>query len=474
VTERLTADICIIGAGSAGLSVAAGAAQMGARTVLVEKDKMGGECLNTGCVPSKSLLASAHAAAEGRRSGALGIPTAAPYISGWRVRGHLQSVIEAIAPNDSVARLESLGVSVLRAAARFIGPREIAAGDTIVRARRFVVATGSSPAIPLIPGIESVPYLTNETLFELTVIPEHLIVIGGGPIGVEMAQAYRRLRARVTLFETATILPRDDPELVAVVRGRLIEDGVDLRERATVKRIDGNPGRYAVSYEIDGQPRRIEGTHLLVATGRQPKVIGLGLTEADILYTPKGIHVDARLRTSNRRVFAIGDVIGSYRFTHVATYHASVVIKNALFRWPAKADLRVIPWVTFTDPELAQVGLNEAEATAQRVPHRVLRWSYRDNDRAQAERRTEGLVKIIVSRRGDILGATIVGAAAGELIQLWVLAMSQRLRIGSIAKMIAPYPTLGEISKRVAGSFYTPSLFSPRTRRIVRLLAKLG
>ncbi len=468
-------DICVIGAGSGGLSVAAGASQMGADTVLIEKGKMGGDCLNYGCVPSKSLLAAgkiAHMMGEGKP---FGIEPAEPVIDHDAVYRHVHDVIAGIAPNDSVERFEGLGVNVIQEAGRFVDSKTVEAGGNLIRARRFVIATGSSAAVPPIPGLDTVSYYTNETIFSASKFPERLIIIGGGPIGCEMAQAHRHLGAEVTVLELASILPKDDPELVEVVRRSMQGDGIDLREGVAVVRIEKTAEGVAVVIKVDENEERVEGTDLLLATGRAANVGGLNLEAAGIDYSPKGIRVDSRLRTTNRKVFAIGDCAGGLQFTHVAGYHAGIVIRNALFRLPAKADHSTVPWVTYTSPELAQVGMTEEMA---RKSHggdiRILRWPYHENDRARAQRQTDGLVKAIVTPKGRILGAGIAGANAGELIQTWVLAMSQKTKIGAIASMIAPYPTLGEISKRAAGSFYTPSLFSERTRSIVRFLARFG
>lgn len=474
MTQTLNVDICVIGAGSGGLTVAAGAAQMGATTVLIEKGRMGGDCLNFGCVPSKALLAAGRAAEAVRESARFGIDAAPPRIDGQRVYDRVHAVIAAIAPNDSVERFEGMGVTVIRAAARFTGPTQIEAGGQRIDARRIVVASGSSPLVPPIHGLAEVPFLTNETIFELTAVPEHLLIIGGGPIGVEMAQAHRRLGARVTVLEIASIMPKDDPELVAVVRERLVREGIDLREGVEVVQVAPAESGVAITWERGGEQRLLQGSHLLIATGRRPNVEGLDLQRAGIIFSPKGIEVDARLRTSNRRVFAIGDVAGGYQFTHMAGYQAGIVLKNALFRIPAKQDTRVVPWVTYTAPELAQVGLTEEQAQQRLGNIRILRWPYHENDRAQAERATDGLAKVITTKRGKIVGAGIVGAAAGELIQAWVLAMSQNLRVGKLATMVAPYPTFGEINKRAASGFYTARLFGERTRRFVRLLSRLG
>ena len=471
MTRHIAPDLCVIGAGSGGLAVAAGAAQMGAEVVLVERGAMGGDCLNFGCVPSKSLLAAARVADFWRRGAALGIAYAPPQIDFAAVAESVQRVIASIAPNDSEERFAGLGVRVLRAEARFTSPRTVRAGEIVIRPRRFVIATGSQPMVPAIPGLGGVPYLTNETVFVNRELPGHLIIIGGGPIGIEMAQAHRRLGARVTVIDVGPLLPRDDPELAASLTERLTDEGIDTRPRteiATVER-DGE----AVAIRL-ASGERIAGSHLLVAAGRRPSIEALDLSAAGIAATVKGILVDARLRTTNRRAFAIGDVAGGPQFTHIALYHAGIVIRNALFHLPAKVDYRALPWVTYTDPELAQVGLTEAAARAADRSVRVLRWHFAENDRAQTERETEGLVKIMTRGNGLIAGASILGAGAGDLILPWALAISQKLKIGALANLIVPYPTRNEASKRAAGSYYTPTLFSPRTRRLVRFLARFG
>ena len=471
MSDVLTPDLCVIGAGSGGLSVAAGAVQMGASVVLVERHLMGGDCLNFGCVPSKSLIAAAHAAAGMRGSGRFGIASAEPRVDAGAVRDHIRGVIDAIRPHDSPERFEGLGCTVILAEARFTASDTVTAGGHTIRARRFVVATGSVPAVPPIPGLADIPYLTNETVFDLAVTPAHLIVIGGGPIGLEIAQAHRRLGARVTVLEAARILPKDDPDLVKIVRQRLVEEGVEIREGAGVSRVEQTTSGVAA---LVGDTR-IEGSHLLVAAGRKPQFDGLDLDRAGVEHTPKGITVDRRLRTSNRRVFALGDAAGGPAFTHMAGHHASVVIQNALFRLPAKVNQRSVPWVTFTDPELAQIGLTEAEARERHGDGVRVVWEpFTGNDRARAERATEGGIKLVAAKNGRVLGASIVGAHAGELVLPWALAIDQGLKLKALASAIVPYPTLSEISKRAAGQFYAPALFGPRVKWLVRLLAKLG
>ena len=473
MSDLLTPDICVIGAGTGGLVVAAGASQLGAKTVLIEPHRMGGDCLNTGCVPSKALLAAAHAATDYRRAAAFGLAQDAPRVDFAKVQAHVRGVIAAIAPNDSEERFTGLGVTVLREPGRFTGPSEVSVGETRIRARRFVVATGSMAFVPPVPGLGDLPYLTNETIFDIDRLPAHLLVMGGGPIGCELAQAFRRLGAQVSVVEMLEIMPKDDPELVAVVRQSLLDDGIALFEQHKVVGASKSGANLALEIEKDGMRRRLEGSHLLVAAGRRPQVADLGLESAGIAHSDKGIQVDARLRTTNRRAYAVGDVVGGPQFTHLAAYHAGIVIRNALFRLPARVDLSALPWVTFTNPELAHVGSSEAAARAQ-GPIRLLRWPLAENDRAQAEHLHRGFIKIVTNMRGRILGADIVGPSAGEMIHFWTLAVSQKLKIGAVAGMIAPYPTLAEIGKRAAGNYYLPKLFCERTKRLVRFLARFG
>jgi pyruvate/2-oxoglutarate dehydrogenase complex dihydrolipoamide dehydrogenase (E3) component len=472
--SELAADLCVIGAGAAGLTVAAVAAQLGVRTVLIERGEMGGECLNTGCVPSKALLAAAKAAQAVRTSHRFGIGSGEPRVDFAAVHRHVQGVVAAIAPHDSVERFEGFGVEVIRAEARFLGPRQLVAGNRTIRARRIVIATGSEPSIPPIPGIEAVPYFTNETIFDNDVLPEHLLIIGAGAIGIELAQAHRRLGAGVTVIEAAKAMPRDDAELTAVLLQCITAEGVAIRQQTAIKRIEPNGAGIALAIEQDGHQSRIEGSHLLVAAGRKPRTGDLDLDHAGVRYGRDGIEVDRRLRTSARGVYAIGDVIAGPRFTHAASYQAGIVIRNALFRLPAKVDYSAFPWVTYTDPELAQVGLTEAAARARLGEDvAVSRFAFAESDRAQAERETIGTAKIVSRRNGRILGGSILGAHAGELAHVWVLAIQQGLRLRDIAGTVAPYPTFGEVSKMAAAEFYKPKLFGRWTRAAVRVLGRL-
>jgi pyruvate/2-oxoglutarate dehydrogenase complex dihydrolipoamide dehydrogenase (E3) component len=473
-TGELRVDVCVIGAGSGGLSVAAAAAQLGVNVVLIEKHKMGGDCLNYGCVPSKALIAAARRAQHMRNAGAFGITPVNPSINPKGVHDHVHAVIAAIAPNDSIERFTGLGVTVLKAAAHFINRDTVQAGDLRIKARRFVIATGSSPAIPPIPGLANVPYFTNETIFDNRDRIDHLIIIGGGPIGLELAQAHLRLGSRVTVIEAMKALGKDDPELSDVVLGQLRAEGVVIREGALVERVSGGTHLIDVHLSEDGAVSVLQGTHLLIATGRVANTSGLNLEGAGIKYDHRGILVNKALTTSNAKVFAIGDVVGGLQFTHVANYHAGIVVRRALFRLSATVNNDIIPWVTFTDPELAHVGLSEDEAKKRHGKVRAFRWPYHENDRAQAERTSEGFIKVITSTKGKILGASVVGEQAGEVIQMWALAISQGLHMKAMTQWVCPYPTLSEINKRVAYGYYATAAANPSLRKLIGWLAKLG
>ncbi len=476
-------DIAVIGAGAAGLSVTAVAAQLGLRVALVERGRMGGDCLNTGCVPSKALLASAHAVRSARGAGVLGIRIAEPEVDWAAVQAHVHGVIAAIAPMDSVARFTALGAMVLQGNARFVAPDALEVslpeGTRRITAKRIVVAAGGRAAIPALPGLAEVAFHTHETIFEVTPQPAHLLILGGGPIGLEMAQAHAALGCQVTLVQRRTIAPQDDPELVAGLRTALAADGIDLIEGVEVARVE--PGPTLVL--SDG--RRVAGSHLLVAAGRVPNLDGLGLEAGGVTASARGIATDAGLRSvSNRRVFAAGDIadpggdkpggIGPRLFTHVGSYHAGIVVRRAIFRLPAKLDYAALPRVTFTDPELAQVGMTEAEARAAgHTDLRILRWPMAENDRAQAERRTEGLAKIVATPGGKVLGAGFLAPHAGEMLGAWTLAIAQGIKLSALAGMIVAYPTRAEAGKRAAGSFFVPKLFAAGTKRLVGWLAKL-
>ena len=463
--NRIKTDILIIGAGSGGLSVAAGAVQMGADVVLLEGHKMGGDCLNYGCVPSKALIATGKAAYGQQHSAQYGVENAPGDVDYAAAKDHVADVIAQIAPVDSQERFEGLGVKVIRDFGRFISSDEVQAGDTIIKARRIVIATGSSPLVPPIPGLETVPYETNETLFDLREKPKHLLIIGGGPIGMEMAQAHIRMGMKVTVIEGENALGKDDPELAAIVLDSLRDEGVVIEEGAMAVEIRGKKG----AIEVEAKDGRVfKGSHLLMAVGRKANTDRLNLEKAGVEPVRGGIKVDASLRTTNRKVYAIGDAAGGLQFTHVAGYHAGVIIRSMLFGLPSKAKTHHIPWATYTEPELSQVGLTEAQARDQHGDKlEVVRFHYNHNDRAIAERKTKGFIKVMVVK-GRPIGASIVGYQAGELINLWALALANTMKMSQIAAMVAPYPTIGEINKRAAGAYFSPRLFeSDMVKRVV-------
>lgn len=465
--RRIKADLAVIGGGSGGLSVAAGAAQLGLDVVLFERDRMGGDCLNYGCVPSKALIAAASAAHSGAASSRLGV-SAEVQVDFPTVMQHVRQSIAAIAPHDSRERFEGLGVRVINEEARFLDSRTVASQSLCVRARRIVIATGSKPAIPPVPGISNVPYLTNETIFNLTELPSRLLVLGAGPIGIELGQAFRRLGSEVVIVDSGPLLAQEDPDAAAVVVEQLRADGIELLACHHVVKAER---QCALLVEQQGARRQIEGSHLLIAAGRTPTIGSLDLERAGIEGDERGISTDRKLRTSNKRVYAIGDVAGRGQFTHLAGAHASLVIRNALFRLPVDADALVVPRVTYSDPELASVGLSEAAARQKHGDGvRVELVAFDDNDRARTEADVRGFGKLIATSKGRMLGGTLVGRNAGDHIHIFALAMASRLKLRQLAGMVAPYPTRGEIGKRLASQFYSEALFSSRTRKLVRLL----
>ena len=467
--KRIKTDLCVIGAGSGGLSVAAGAVQMGARVVLIEGDKMGGDCLNSGCVPSKALIASARRAAAMRATGGLGVAAVEPEIDYAAAKERVARVIDTIAPIDSQERFEALGCTVIRERARFVSPSEVQAGETVVEARRFVLATGSRPVVPPIEGLDGVDYLTNETIFDLRERPEHLIVIGGGNIGVEMAQAHRRLGSKVTVIEGSEVLGRDDPEMASVVIERLRAEGIEIVEGEQVETV----ARTGTGVSVSTASGQYAGSHILVAVGRQVAVDGLDLDAGNVAHD-RAITVGDDLRSvTNKRVYAVGDAAGQGQFTHLAGYHGGVVIRSILFGLRARARRTHIPWCTYTDPELAHVGLTPEQVRDEHGGNvEVVRVRYAENDRAQTEGQTAGLVKVSVVR-GRPVGVTIVGAEAGELIAMWAMAIANNMKMKAVADTILPYPTLSEINKRAAGAYFSPRLFdSPAIKTVVGLVQK--
>ena len=457
-------DMIVIGGGSAGLVTSAGAAGIGARVALIEQDRLGGECLWTGCVPSKALIACARAVRDAKTADRFGVRAEGISVDFPRVMDRVRDVQRRIEPHDSPERFRSLGVDVIHGTARFVGHRSIRVDARTIDAKRVVIATGSKPAIPPIDGLEDTPYLTNETIFSLERQPGELLVIGGGAIGLELAQAFARLGTRVRVVESSPkLLPREDEELTELLARRLASEGVELMLGATVTRASRTAGGIRLDVRrADGTHTSLDGDTLLVATGRASSVASLETAQAGVETGKQGIVVDQQLRTTADGVWAAGDVTGGLRFTHVADYEARLVIRNAFFPFASKADYSVVPWVTFTEPELAHVGLTELEAREQHGDSiGVWRRPFRDVDRAIADDEVEGLVKLITDRRGRILGGHVLGHGAGSLIAEITLAMKQGISASALGNTIHAYPTYPEAIRHAAEGYNKSRLRGP-------------
>jgi pyruvate/2-oxoglutarate dehydrogenase complex dihydrolipoamide dehydrogenase (E3) component len=469
-------DICIIGGGAAGLVTAAGASALGAKTVLVEKNALGGDCLYYGCVPSKTLIHSAKVAHTIRDAARFGMAGQTPAIRLADVMQRVQAVIAQIEPNDSPERFAALGVQVIFGAGQFTDACTFSVNGQALRAKKFVIATGSRAAIPPIVGIDQVPYLTNESIFAVREEIPHLLILGGGPIGCEMAQSFIRLGSRVTLFDIAPrILPREDEDMSAVVKEQFEREGIALHLGVQVLKVEQQNGAVRVLLQHGQRDEcRLNGSHLLVAAGRKPSLEGLGLENAGIALENGRLVLDARLRTGNKNVYACGDVAGPYLFTHVAEHQAGVVLKNALLHWPAAAQTKNIPWCTFTDPELARVGLSEDEARQRGIAYRTYRFPFTDIDRAVAEGETAGLAKIVTTPRGKLLGACITGPHAGELIAEYALAIRKGMSASDLSNTLHIYPTLAQINRRVADQRLKEALTPGRRQWLKRIFGLRG
>ncbi len=469
-------DIVVIGGGSGGLTVAAGGAALGAKVALVEKGKLGGDCLWYGCVPSKTLLKSARVAWQMRHADRWSLTPSDPHPDLGRVMERVREVIRGIEPNDSPERFRALGVDVILGAGTFVAPDAVDVGGRRLTARTFVIATGSRPTVPKLPGIETTPYLTNETVFDLREPVPALIVIGAGPIGSELAQAFRRLGSEVTVVDVAAqILPREDPDLASVVMNALKAEGIRFFLGAAILGFEGRTGDVRVTVRTaDGVPKVLTGTHLLLAAGRTPNIDHLGLDLAGVRAEDGRVVFVEGLRTTNRSVYVVGDAAGGHLFTHVAEHHAGIVLRNALFRMKWAEPSTVVPWCTFTDPELARVGLSETEAKRSGSAYKVYRFAFADIDRARAEGETQGEAKLIADRRGKLKGAAIAGSQAGELIAEFALALSHGMRASDLSSVIHAYPTLAQINRRVADLRMKERLTPASRRWLQRLFGLRG
>ncbi|BCD90312.1 hypothetical protein fh0823_04510 [Francisella halioticida] len=465
--KQIKTDICVIGGGSGGLSVAAGAVQMGARVVLCEGGKMGGDCLNYGCVPSKAMIEASRIIHNCHKAKEFGIDIKNFATDYKKVQEHVANVIAKIEPHDSVERFESLGVDVIQDYAHIVDKKTVQAGDIQIKAKYIVLATGSRAKIFSIEGLADVDYLTNETIFSLDKQPEHLLVMGGGPIGVELAQAHALLGSKVTILEAEpTILGPVDSDCRQILLDEFEKLGINVVTNTKVTKVS----KQDTQIQLETSGGVYSGSHLLVATGRQPNIEKLNLEKVGIKHSARGVNVDTRLRTNYKNIYAIGDLASQYQFTHTAGYHAGIVIQNILFKLPAKVNYSSFPWAIYTTPEVAHAGMPIKQAEQEGAT--ILTLPYDSNDRAQANLSTNGVVKIAVNKKGYILGASIVGEQAGELITQWTLAIKNKLKIKQMASHIVPYPTLSELNKRVAGSYFTPSLYSEKVKRIVSFLLK--
>ena len=464
-------DVVVIGGGPGGLVIASVAGQLGLRVTLIEKSEhLGGDCLHSGCVPSKTLINSARLAHRMRHAAQVGLTDCDPEIDINRVLDRVDSVIARIQLHDDPERFRRYGCDVRFGAARFLNPHEISVNEEVIRSKRFVIATGSQPLVPPIPGIAEVGYDTNETIFKRRELPPRLAVIGGGPVGIELAQAFARLGSRVTIVEAADrILPVADSEVSAVLRQVLEDEGITLQLSCQVEnaRRDGDSRQLFLTNGAS-----VECERILVAAGRRPAVFGLGLDEAGVEHNAKAVVVDARLRTSQRHIYAVGDVCGPYQFTHMAEYQAGIVLASLLFRVPRKVDYRVIPSVIYTDPEAAQVGLTEEEAQAQGIRYEIARFPINEIDRAITDGNDAGFIKILIAR-GRLAGASLVSAHAGELIHELALAMQLKAKAGDISRLIHAYPTLSQIHRRAINARYAPRLYSGKARLLARLINSL-
>ncbi len=472
--KNLSADLIVIGAGSGGLSAAAGAAMLGLDVILYEKGEMGGDCLNYGCVPSKALLAAARAAYGIHDAERFGVSSGPAQVNWEAVKRHVKDAVQAIAPVDSQERFEGLGVTVIREHAKFLDPKTIGSSGTRATARRIIVATGSRALLPPIPGLSDTPHVTNEEIFSLPDFPEQLVILGGGPIGLEMAQAFQRLGSHVTVIEKDRALAQADARHAALAVKTLRAEGVKILEGYAAVKVEGQAGEIKVTAEGENGSQLVTGTHLLVALGRRPVTEGLALEAGRVAYDKTGVQVSEKLRSrSNPKVWALGDVAGQGQFTHLAGWHASVFTRRALFKQGSKASDLPLPSVTYVSPEVAQVGLTEAAARARYGESiSVSQFAFDENDRAIAEGKTLGEAKLII-RKGKLLGASIIGEGAGDIIQLVAYAMSNGQGVQSLTNFISPYPTRTEIVKRAASAHFTPAVFGKASRWLVGLLQRI-
>ncbi len=464
-------DIGVLGGGAAGLTVAAGAAQLGVKVLLVEKEPhLGGDCLHYGCVPSKTLIKTAKVYHLIKNSKRFGLPEAKIGPVDYKdVAKRIQSVIQTIQKHDSVERFCRLGVKVEFGEPLFVDDHSIKLNGKTLSAKKWVIATGSSPSSPPVKGLQDVNYITNKEVFSLEALPSTMVVLGGGPIAIEMAQAFTRLGTDVTVIQRSPkILTKEDPDMADALMSVLETEGVRFFTGTKIIEVSEKGGIKKVVFEHEGRKKSVTSKALFVAMGRKANLEDLGLEEIGVEFSPKGLNLDERLRTSQKHIYGAGDVTGRYQFTHAAGYEGGVVIANAVFHLPRKVNYRFMPRTTYTDPELACIGLTEKDAQKEGIEYTVWKEEFKDNDRALAEGEYAGMIKMIVDKKGTPLGVEILGLHAGELLSEWVSSLNGKVKVSTIAASVHPYPTLSEINKRVAGSLLSTKLFSDRVRKTLR------
>lgn len=470
-------DIGILGGGAAGLTVASGAARFGAKTILIEKEReLGGDCLHFGCVPSKTLIRTANIYHLMKNSGEYGLPfTDLKPVDFRAIAERIQSVIRVIQEHDSKERFCKLGVRVEFGNAAFTDEHAVRLNSEIISAKKWVIATGSSPAIPPIEGIDHTPYITNKDLFSLQTLPKSMIAIGGGPISIEMAQAFNRLGTKVTVVELADqILSAEDKDMADQLMDILISEGITFHLGSMpVRTRDLGDRKEMIIRNAEGKTISLKAETIFIAAGRKSNLIGLGLNDISIETNKKGLKIDERLRTSHKHIFVAGDATGSYQFTHAAGYEGGIVLSNAILHLPRKADYTNLPWCTYTDPELASIGTNEKRASAAGIPYSVWTEEFRTNDRSLAEGKESGKIKLLLNARERPIGIQILGPSAGELISEWVAVMNGNVKLSTIASAIHPYPTLGEINKKVIGTFFSGKIFSEKVKQALKFFFNL-
>ena len=466
-------DLGVLGGGAAGLTITAGAAQLGAKTLLVEKEPaLGGDCLHYGCVPSKTLIKTAKVYHEIKHAVKFGLPQVdIKPVDFQQVSNRIRSVINVIQKHDSVERFCSLGARVEFGQAEFIDEHSIRLHGKIYSAKTWAIATGSSPASPPFDGLANVSYLTNKDIFYLDKLPVSMTILGGGPIAIEMAQAFNRLGTRVNVIQrSGQILSKEDRDMADTVMAQLSEEGVNFLLDSSIVEIKERDGSKQVRFKKKaGEIDTIEAETLLVAMGRSPNVKGLGLENIGLTYSSKGLEVDNRLRTNHKHIYAAGDITGKYQFTHAAGYEGGIVISNAIFHLPRKADYTFLPWCTYTSPELASIGLNEKGATASGIKYSVWTEEFRNNDRSLAEGEETGWIKMLLDEKEKPIGVQILGPSGGDLLGEWAAILNGKVKLSTLAGAVHPYPTLAEINKRVAGSFLSGKIFSETVKKGLKL-----